>query len=183
MTGMYFYRYHIEYYVKEDSRIRKAEGLTFGLSYVDAVARLLNYYGEDEVISFSLHAWDDWNCIEMPHAMLDELENYDSYEEYLAATPSTDPKPESTPAENIIDKDGSSITPVGIKAPDDSVILDEIRRYTWRAYSWTQQKDYHGTSKIVNAYRGATIDEIKASHWYRSMVETYGENDIIFEEV
>ena len=127
MTGMYFYRYSVEYYVNEDGRNREAEGLTFGTSYGDAVARLLNYYGEDEVIGFSLYGWDDWNCIEMPFTMLNELENYDSYEEYLAAAPSTDPEPD--PAANIVDKwvndTVADLTPIEIKLPKSSVALDE----------------------------------------------------------
>ena len=63
-TNIYYYK--IKMYVEDINEFEEEDGYTFGTNYADALEKLIEYYGENEIENFTLEYIGDRPIIILP---------------------------------------------------------------------------------------------------------------------
>lgn len=69
----YFFAYKVEFVDDGDNKQKERTGLTFGTTYTEAMTRICDYYGNDNIISVNLQDWTE-TPIEIPEDILKKIE-------------------------------------------------------------------------------------------------------------
>lgn len=70
----YYYTYRVKFYDSFDEKELEKSGVTYGATYSEAVNRIADYYGDDDIIEVTLRAIDANFVLEMSNETIEQLQ-------------------------------------------------------------------------------------------------------------
>ena len=62
---MVFFEYKVNFLPSDSTEIAEERGLVSASNYVEAINKLMEYFGEENIIDIYLQAWDTCDCLSL----------------------------------------------------------------------------------------------------------------------